>query len=760
MTLLVWIHLIQPHICLVLHEQLQKFDMSIYDFDMKRSHESLPINANQLPSKSNFLVPIIETKPGDPNPKTGIISGFLSVKVQNFARLFCHSDNAALLTSIREQQEDPSDSSATKSFPFQSVICACNSCLRCYEFNANTKSRKSVANSLETSVSIERPIRFRANFSFYTQQVSFMDALDLKAADERVPEESSIKTSESPESSSVISQILFDLNIRLATAQVIFLLEICDTPDLSEHINFHACLNSMNVYLNKSNELLCNKRKISILKEYLSSRPEHTASESVAVNCGRVVLNDFQCRFHITKPRDVGGSDYMSFFGPVTLKLDLSYNAVENELYSVVLVDSFSLTVNRYLLDILGRMGRFIGHHLADSTGSPVIVNDQKSSSVEAEEPPIPFVIHNDDIRGGKLQYTIVDNKSVKQILKNLNIGSETFTNLALLSHIRLPQVNEIVCVDDLHLNTDKLAAKVVASFGSHVSWRYAKRRALVELKIFPLPLVSADNDSANGELLCFLEYFNECVKKFVLLKQFTIKEGVQTNVIERQHKLAFGNGLTFARCWRIRLSSQAKRYIYASSLLASTKVDSVELQTTKLLQENRPPLYSQLEVNVSNVDCKLNIDYCEYKFLTMRPLIDLFQFKANSLIEPRQNPKGSLQLQADTINFLISQSSLVTLKHLINEWSVNNKRDQKLPHFYRLYNRTNMPLNLKQFDTEETCPMKVGTHVPYTWRTHKKPQLIQLFIPKYFVSSQAFRINQMVTRRSDCVSRTQMNAS
>ena len=126
MNLLLWAHFIQPHICLVLHERIQKFEVSIYDFDMKRSQERLPLET-QLPEKSNFLTPIIETKPGDPNPKTGILSGFFSLKVQNFARLFCHSDSA-LLSSIREQA-DP-DSSEKKQLPPESIICACSSCLR------------------------------------------------------------------------------------------------------------------------------------------------------------------------------------------------------------------------------------------------------------------------------------------------------------------------------------------------------------------------------------------------------------------------------------------------------------------------------------------------------------------------------------------------------------------------------------------------------------------------------------------------------
>ncbi len=53
------------------------------------------------------------------------------------------------------------------------------------------------------------------------------------------------------------------------------------------------------------------------------------------------------------------------------------------------------------------------------------------------------------------------------------------------------------------------------------------------------------------------------------------------------------------------------------------------------------------------------------------------------------------------------------------------------------------MMLNIKQFDTEETCMLPTGQSLSYTWRTHKKKQLLQLFIPKYAICSTAFQINK-----------------
>ena len=49
-----------------------------------------------------------------------------------------------------------------------------------------------------------------------------------------------------------------------------------------------------------------------------------------------------------------------------------------------------------------------------------------------------------------------------------------------LIAHIKLPKVNEIICVDDLNESN--------SVFASTVSWRYSKRRALTSLVIQPLP--------------------------------------------------------------------------------------------------------------------------------------------------------------------------------------------------------------------------------------------------------------------------------
>ncbi len=159
---------------------------------------------------------------------------------------------------------------------------------------------------------------------------------------------------------------------------------------------------------------------------------------------------------------------------------------------------------------------------------------------------------------------------------------------------VRLPNVNEIICVDDMPIESLK----------STISWRYSTRRAIINLRLLPLPFVGVGsvtmvekNDSAK-QLKCYLEYLNECTKCFCIVKEFTIEEGNYTNVLKN---LSSENmeSLVFSKVWRIRLSSEAKRFIYASSLLASCLVDSIEL--------NRVSFHSHVEFSCDNIEVKLN---------------------------------------------------------------------------------------------------------------------------------------------------------
>lgn len=165
--LILWVHLIQPHIHLVVHEKIQKFEISIYDFDMKRSREVMALSSEFLPQKQHFLIPVIETKPGEQNSKTGILSGFFSLKVRNFAHLFTKPAQTINLNSINELTTNTDLSSDV----LNSIVCSCSSCFRCYEFMANQANKKggNTLGKINTDIFIERPCRIKANVFLYEQ---------------------------------------------------------------------------------------------------------------------------------------------------------------------------------------------------------------------------------------------------------------------------------------------------------------------------------------------------------------------------------------------------------------------------------------------------------------------------------------------------------------------------------------------------------------------------------------------------------------
>ena len=139
----------------------------------------------------------------------------------------------------------------------------------------------------------------------------------------------------------------------------------------------------------------------------------------------------------------------------------------------------------------------------------------------------------------------------------------------------------------------------------------------------------------------------------------------------------------------------------------------------------------------------QLSVDYCEYRFLTMRPLVDSFQFKLTSSLSLHpvyNNASIVADLDLSTVNLLASQSAFIAVKQLESEWTSTSCVS---PQFYFIHNDTNMPINIKQFDTEETCLIKPGYTLPYSWRTHKKSQLMQLFLSKYRLISKPFQINE-----------------
>ena len=332
---LCWAHFIQPHVCVVIHEKLQKFEVSIFDFDLKRSSSSsAAINQYDMPVKSEFLIPLIETKLGEQDSKTGILPGFFSLKIKNFSSLFCQPTKE--LYSINESDEQLNRSCV------KGLVCFCSCCLRCYEFRVD-QNIKVEEEALKTKVLIERPMRLKANLVFLTQLNEFLDSLDALACQKPAPTDSCQSGG-----FDVIQNVLFDLNIHLVTSQLVFVFEITDTDQSS--IQFHSSLTGVSVFLSKTDDVHSNidetVNSSLLLKYFQGNKVEVNRNTINRLVCS---LNDFQCKFQSMRASQ-------PFMGPVTIKVEMTQNLNYADANFFVNIGSFSIIMNQNLMRLIARM--------------------------------------------------------------------------------------------------------------------------------------------------------------------------------------------------------------------------------------------------------------------------------------------------------------------------------------------------------------------------------------------------------------------
>lgn len=77
----------QPHLIVVCHSTSQKIEMSCYDVTVNGCGQDLSAIAENnriVPVYSDFSMRWIETKPGKPDPNTGILRSFCTITLTNF----------------------------------------------------------------------------------------------------------------------------------------------------------------------------------------------------------------------------------------------------------------------------------------------------------------------------------------------------------------------------------------------------------------------------------------------------------------------------------------------------------------------------------------------------------------------------------------------------------------------------------------------------------------------------------------------------
>lgn len=143
------------------------------------------------------------------------------------------------------------------------------------------------------------------------------------------------KKTENPDEAKV-PQILFDLNIHFATSQLIIIIECIETSKSENYLSFSTCIKSLNLRLNQ-------------LNESIMSPP--------GVNCVNFTLSDLQCLFN---RKGSVLNERLPFFGPVTIKLELTHYLDANETYAMVNIGPTCFIVNRSLVEYIQQIQKFI----------------------------------------------------------------------------------------------------------------------------------------------------------------------------------------------------------------------------------------------------------------------------------------------------------------------------------------------------------------------------------------------------------------
>lgn len=285
--------LIQPHICFFMHENLQKFEVSIYDMNAKKG--------------------VIETKPGEPDAKTGILHSLLMFRVKNFAHLFNSIQND--IVEIVNKK---------------SIIC--DGC-----FKSNTIS--SPIEKLKTEIYVLKPIKIRLNLSLIDDFIEFLDKFE--------PNRSKIN-----EKNDENLDYLKFLNINILTSQIVLSLQLNEMQTLT------ASLSAIN--LKSSNELkyLTSLIKLNDFNINLNSNNKldkihFFGPMSLRGSIGNdFLLNQITFYFDLGSVR-VNLNNHVALFIEQFIKIITKYNSKVNYIFNFKIFLSECLPRNQFLIFIL-----------------------------------------------------------------------------------------------------------------------------------------------------------------------------------------------------------------------------------------------------------------------------------------------------------------------------------------------------------------------------------------------------------------------
>jgi len=140
--------------------------------------------------------------------------------------------------------------------------------------------------------------------------------------------------------------------------------------------------------------------------------------------------------------------------------------------------------------------------------------------------------------------------------------------------------------------------------------------------------------------------------------------------------------------------------------------------------------------------------DILEYRSLTMLPLLKPCLLAASlEMNSSDKTTKLSAEVELDRIHVGVSQSVIWTLNQIVFAWnpsSVTNPTETNLVAYYIICNDTQETIHFGQADADECIAVPSRCANQYSWRTHKRKQMLKLASADVDLSSaQAFDIDK-----------------
>jgi len=350
---LLLVYILEPHTCLFIHNKAQKFEISFFDFNLREGAAVASKRKNDgilVPLKSDYSSFIIECKPGDPLPKTGILPSFFSFKLTNFLSIFQCSQLA---------NEKPVGVSS---------MVSCKFCPKCYEIES-AKSASGHEKRISSSVVFSRPVKIKIDENFLKKVSKF--------ATENIDFVRSAPTeiSENTKNPNTDFKYCFVDNLHIKTSQMMLVMPMSGCHDELQ-------LSFSNIHV----DTYGNEPDAIEIQPKLSPKMSHIYM--------KLKMSDVLCKLSHEM------SQQMHLVGPFSFETRLKHTLTNASTLLALNIDSTNITINRKTLEL-------ITHLTAKMSAQSDPKTAPKRPKIPDKKPHETQEVSSDDLRSGRLDFIL-----------------------------------------------------------------------------------------------------------------------------------------------------------------------------------------------------------------------------------------------------------------------------------------------------------------------------------------------------------------